>query len=1805
MTDAQQERLRKAAVVIRRLKERLSALELERELERAAPRERVPVAIIGAGCRFPGGADDLEGYWALLDEGRDGVTSLEARWAAVGEPVPDDIPRWAGLLRGDPAAFDAAFFGVSPREAVTLDPQHRLLLEVTWEALEDAGVPASALAGSDTGVYVGACVSDYGALVARRLGDEQDAYAVTGNLLSVAAGRLAYTWGLQGPCVTLDTACSSSLTAIHLACRSLRARECALALAGGVNVLLSATMMGALGRTQALAPDGRCKTFDALANGYARGEGCGVVVLKRLDDARRDGDRVLAVIRGSAMNQDGRSTGLTAPNVRAQEELLRAALRDAELAPEDIDFVETHGTGTALGDPIEVDALRAVFPTRADGRPCTLGAVKTNLGHLEAAAGVAGVLKTALALRHERIPGNLHFRTLNPRVRLEGSALRLASAGVSWPRGARARRAGVSSFGMSGTNVHIVLEEAPTPAAPARADAPAIDTLVVLSARSDAALVDAAARLRARLDAPDEPRLEDVAFSLATTRSHLSRRLALTAATRDELREALAGLAALAPDAEPPPGVSRARSAATRPRVVFVFPGQGSQWRGMGRELLAREPVFREAFTRCDRAVQHEAGWSPIAALHDDEAAYLTRIDRVQPALFAVEVALATLWRAWGLEPDAVVGHSMGEVAAAHVAGALTLADAVAVICRRSQLLRRLSGAGEMALVELPLEEARRAVADHERRVSVAVSNSPNATVLSGDPDALAELLEALDARGVFTRRIKVDVASHSPQVDPLLPALRDALRELAPQPARLPMWSTVTGAPLRGAELDAGYWARNLREPVRFADVARALIEREHALFIEMSPHPILTTAVRELLRAHGSSGAALASTRREQPERGALLDALGAAWSLGHPVNWRAVLPAGRRVSLPTYAWQRERYWISTGARPRERAGGHPLLGPSQSLAIDPSTRLWERTLDATRLPWIADHRVLDIAVFPGAGYLEMMLAAGAEYLGDRVALRDVEFVEALVFADDAPARAQIVATAAGHGVARVHVASQGSGGAWIIHARGLAIVERNAPRPPPLELAALRRRLSDVTPAPAIYDALARVGLDYGPAFQGLVELRAGAGEALARVRLPETVERQGRYLVHPALLDACLHVMAASLTDGARPRLPVALSSLHVTQRPGQALWCHARFDQGADERGRARADVRVVDERGALVAELRGLVAQELTTAPVDTWLLEQTWTPRERPAATVARGRYLILGDGDGLGVALHDALARAGHTVAHAHGDGAAASGGRRVDDTRPEGVRALVADCFGARGPTAIVHLRSLDDPEPARVDADALPGALERGALSLLHTAQALLRDDDASPPRLWLVTRGAQRHGDAAAFTQAPQLGLARTIALEHPELRCAAVDLDPARPPDELSALLAELLADADEQELALHDGARLVTRVTRRPNAPGSAPRAPQIRADRAYLITGGLGGLGLSAAGWLASRGAGQLALVGRAGVTTSRQREAIDAMRRAGARVTVHRANVADRAALAGVRAELERDGLPLAGVIHAAGVLDDALLRDQSRARLQTVSDPKALGALHLHALTRDLELDFFVLYASGAGVLGAPGQANYAAANAALDGLARYRRRRGLPALSVDWGLFSETGLAADGDHRGARLRARGARSLSREDGLAALERLLASDRAQAIVVPLDARAWAELVPAVAQLPRFASLLGGHAPPAERLSRRLDRAAPGERATLIRDWLRDQIARVLRLPSARLDDDRPLTALGMDSLMGLELKHKLKRELDVDIPMTRLLRDMTVARLHALALASRPAAAEREAPPSDDRWTDIEL
>ena len=877
-----------------------------------------PVAIVGIGCRFPGGIADAKGFWQSLCDGLDAITEIPPGRIDLGhffDPRPATpgriMSRWGGFVEGI-EEIDAAFFGISPREAERLDPQQRLLLEIGWEAFEDAGQDVHRLEGSRTGVFVGQWLQDF---EGRLFADPElvDFYMTTGSGRYAASGRLSYLFGLRGPSLSIDSACSSSLAAVHLAVRSIRAGESELALAGGANVILQPHITIAYSQSRMMAPDGRCKFGDASGNGYVRSDGAGLVVLKSLDRALADGDRIYAVIHGSAVNNDGRSSGsMGTPSRVGQEELLRAAYRDAGISPGTVGYVEAHGTGTRAGDPVELGALASVLAEgRGPGHRGFVGSVKTNIGHTEGAAGVAGLIKAALSLHHDAIPPSLHYKEPNPSIPWADMPLAVPCALVAWPQSEGPRIAGVSAFGIAGTNAHAVLGEAP-----ARIDhidaKPVRDlALLPLSAKSVDALRDLAARYAELLQVHAAPSLDDVCWSAATRRTPLEHRAVFVADDRVAMAEALRRYAG--GEAAACEGMVYSDA---RPKIAFVCPGQGAQWIGMARRLAAQEPAFRAELARCDEVVRRQAGWSIVEQIDAEPGATnfcLDQIDVIQPVLVAIAIAYAALWRSLGVEPDAVVGHSMGEVAAAHIAGILDLDQSMRIICRRSALMRRKSGMGAMALVELSMAEARERLTGREDRIVVAVSNAPRSSVLSGEPDAVAGLLAEIERDGVFCRLVKVDVASHSPQMESIAADLEAELEGLVPAQARIPLHSTVLGREARAPELGASYWGQNLRRPVLFFDTVTGLVEDGVSVFVELGPHPVLLPSIEQTARAAGREIRVVACGRREESEQRVMLAALGDLWVAGFPVEWRKLMPnGGRPVGLPLYPWQRERHWV-----------------------------------------------------------------------------------------------------------------------------------------------------------------------------------------------------------------------------------------------------------------------------------------------------------------------------------------------------------------------------------------------------------------------------------------------------------------------------------------------------------------------------------------------------------------------------------------------------------------------------------------------------------------------------------------------------------------------------------------------------------------------------------------------------------------------------------------------------------------------------------------------------------------------------
>ena len=1438
---------KQALLALRRMRARLE------EVERVRTE---PIAIVGMACRFPGGATSPETFWRLLREGVDAITEVPPeRWDvdAYYDPDPEapgkTYSRHGGFLKGV-ELFDPHFFGISPREAARMDPQQRLLLEVTWEALEASGQAPDKLAGTRTGVFVGIGSHDHAHVRMRaEEPDRLNAYFGTGSAMSAAAGRLSYVLGLQGPSLSVDTACSSSLVAVHLACQSLRMGESRVAIVGGVNVLLFPELNVVLAKARMLARDGRCKAFDASADGYVRSEGCGVVVLKRLSDALADGDRVRAVIRATAVNQDGRSGGLTVPNGPAQEALIREAVVRAGVEPSEVSYVEAHGTGTSLGDPIELRALGAVLGSGRSS-PLVVGSVKTNLGHLEAAAGIAGLIKVVLSLEHGEIPTHLHFREPNPHVAWGDLPVVIPREAMGWPAGRRV--AGVSSFGFTGTNAHAIVEEAPVVVPPTAAQDRPLHLLTV-SARSEGALRKLAAAYANRLGGETAPPVADVAFTTNAGRAHFSHRLAVVTDSVEEARRRLAAFA----DGELPAGLMLRRATASGPpSVAFLFTGQGSQYTGMGHELYETQPKFRKALDTCQELLRSHLDRPLLSVLYpkEGETSPLDETAYTQPALFALEWALSELWRSWGVEPSAVMGHSVGEYVAACVAGVFSLEDGLKLVATRGRLMGSLPAGGAMWAVGASEARVREVLAELEAaEVSIAAVNGPEDVAISGAGMAVESVGRVFEGQGIRTKRLAVSHAFHSALMEPVLGELEQVAAGVSYSAPRIALVSNLTGEVVRGEVAEAGYWRRHAREAVRFADGVAALRTRGHNVFLEVGPRPTLSGLGHKCVPDEDAVW--LPSLRKGREAWREMLTSLGVLYTRGVDVDWAGFdrdYPR-RKVTLPTYPFERQRCWIEESkAGPRRDADlglrVHPLLGRRVGSAL--KEILFEVAIGPRALPYLADHRIYGTMVFPATGYLAMGLAAAAEALapGPHV-LEDLVISEALLLPPGEDRVAQVIVTPDGSGPASIQIFSreqeeEGEPERWRLHAAGRVSRAASGPILAPESLAALRERCPREVAIEAYYEALRGAGVEFGPSFRGMERLWRGEGEALGRVRRPSAVEGTDGYQIHPALLDACLQVLGAAVydADGGTPRdvyLPVSLDRLRVHASPSAEVWSHVRIRAGeGDGRRTVVADLRLFDEAGQLVAELQGLSLTRATpeslrrvaVSPVGEWLYDLTWRPQplatETDGEAAARtGTWLVLADQGGLGEELARRWSqRDGRVVVAVSGSGEDIVGDDvvRIDSSRPESFRRLVSE-VSAKGQLAgVVHLWSLGVAGGETVE--AMRGAVAEGCGSLLHVVQALGEIRGAESPGLWVVTRGTQAVDGAvsvAGVAQAPAWGLARTVAAEHPELRCTCVDLDPEGGADEAEALWAEMAAGSREDQVAYRHGRRHVARLVR------------------------------------------------------------------------------------------------------------------------------------------------------------------------------------------------------------------------------------------------------------------------------------------------------------------------------------------------------------------------------------------------
>ncbi len=2138
----------------------LKTEELKFSLDGISKGHNEPIAIVGIGCRFPG-AKGLEEFWDMLCEGVDAVREVPStRWDI--DQVYDENPlavgkmntRYGGFL-DDIELMDRNFFQLSVREAIRMDPQHRLILEVSWEALEDTGMTAEQVSNSSTGVFVGISSSDYAQV---QFTDETltDAYAGLGCALTMAPSRISNFLDLRGPAVAVDTACSSSLSAVHQACISIRQGECEQALAGGVNILLSPMVTMCLTKAGMMSPDGRCKAFDARANGYVRADGAGIVVLKPFSKAIADQDSIYALIKGSASNQDGKGSGIAAPNGEAQQRVVLAACEDAGIEPGELDYVEAHGTGTAVGDPVEVKALGAVVNIGAvTDTQCAIGSVKTNIGHCESAAGVASLIKASMMLKHRKIPPSLHFETPNPQIPFDKLRLQVQTELGVLPKRDRPHYIGVNGFGVGGTNVHIVLEQAPSTATGQSDDAPTMTErpwLLPVSARSVISLKGNALNLANYLRDPANGNLlPAIHHSLTQRRSRLEHSLTVVGKNAAELADALESYANNNYHALARYGYQANHAFAVKrssPKLAFVFSGQGSQWWKMGRELYQRETLFSKLIDQIDRLLTPHMGWSLIDVLMDDEnASLLDQTLYAQPAIFALQLGLVRLYKQWGITPDALVGHSVGEVAAACVSGALSLEDGVVLIAHRAKLMQAATGNGRMASIKISLDALQPYIEDYKHRVCIAAVNSPDAIVLSGEAQALDELLEVLQAKGIVAVPMPVNYAFHSALMEPFKHQLINGIAEIAPRAFDVPMVSTVTGQWCSDdTYLSPSYWGDNMREKVQFAAAIETLIADDYQVFVEVGPHPVLVGAISHTLKTCDAKGGVLQSLQKDSDEQLSLLTTLGELHTLGCQINWPTVSPLVGDIKipenqpLPRYSWDRQFYWLSSAyQKARKRLSMHPLLTSRLPLAQS----AWRCFLDEQSSPFINGLIARERVKLPSGVLLELALAAScSELIGvSLVDLVEISFTGHIDFdrADELP-DLQVLALPDAHGRVAIEVQGKPAG------VEGKDIGEQPDWRSlfkastgeqlsagfAALDIKSLRENSRETFDAGEVYRNLSEKGIDYSTSIQVAKVVWLGDQHVLSKLRLQELKEDSWQsYYLHPLVFEAAEQIGRLCLGYKASFIELHSMQRIRILKRDCDIEYAYAKaWAPVLPNHPLPGIDVMLVNAQGEVGVIVEGVVfkelvdeSQKLLKIPSDpmNWLYDIDWqlTPREMTAGQsanfVGTNVWLFFADGSGIAKRMVDAFQSRGHRcIVVTGGDGfeRVCDNQFRISVTSVADMQRLFEAIFSddKSGCNGIIHLWNLDSTSIAdTTTVDTLYDSVGLGVVSIVHLIQGIASSGLNISPRLWLVTAGAQPFTgidpSALEVAQAPVWGLAKTIAMEHPELKCSRVDLSPSPSDKEVQSLCEEIWADGNETQVALRQDQRFLARLVYHKNdepqlsegdagpaasfeqpfdifatedeasteAPkviplarrsprngevevqvtmvGLDPRdgggaacgnqavgrvsrvglgvkalsigdevvvvaerclkshlivseyqvvpladkltaqvavtscraylsalygirdlasvksgdtvfihgadserglaalqiaiwlgamvvvsakssqykdillglgakyvfdlsepslfnclsqrlgidgvdvmvnccagfdarlfratlsgfgrclellpayttatltqsmfgggnislfrideghlisegkhyankllsevvlhlgdgtfrpldtkavtlrqwldsaAPQdcqltialpetdtagmeftpiFHSHATYLITGGLGALGLAIAQRMAQSGARQIVLVGRRQPSPEAQ-SIIEYLNRQGVQCVAMSIDIADKAQVNEMQQRIRDSMSPLRGIIHAAGILENALLVNQDESCIRAVMPAKVNGAWHLHQLTIDDDLDFFVMFSSLASLIGSAGQGNYAGANGFLDGLAEYRKQLGKPGLSIHWGPWADIGMAADA-HNQARLEERGMGMLPAEKCMDLLEALIASGQQGAIgAIAMNWILWSKAFPSAGRAPFVADLVPEHQVlshigrgklTAENIAL-LDAEAQLQEVQVV---LHRAVCQSLQLDPDSLDIDIPLSAVGLDSIVALELKNRIESMIDVAVNTLALLKGCSI-------------------------------
>ena len=1768
------------------------------------------IAIIGMACRFPG-APDLASYWRNLCEGRESVTFFSrAELEAAG--VPASLLDTPGYVAAAPVLdgvdqFDAAFFSYSAREATLMDPQQRMLLEVAWECFENAGyrpdaldVPAGVFAGS------GGVVTSYLTALQQR---SPELLGPTGSLQHIGndkdflSTRISFKLDLRGPSVNVQTACSTSLVALHLACRSLLDGECDVALAGAATVRVPHQAGYVYQSEDILSPDGHCRAFDENAQGTIFGSGVGAVLLKPLRAAVEAGDHVYAVIKGSAINNDGaRKVSYTASSVPGQARAMVEAMAMAGCSPDSIGYVECHATGTIVGDPLEVQALTRAFRTGTDRVGfCGIGSVKSNIGHLEQTAGMAALIKTALALSHQKLPPTVNFQKANPKLGLLSSPFYVQTELSAWPSNGTPRRAALNGLGLGGTNAFVVLEEAPAPTQASTIEATRPVQVLALSARTDAALRASAGRLGAHLLENPELALADVCLTASTSRTGFQERLAISARSTEELAERLNGFAR----GEEPAGTSSGNTRSAG--LVFLFTGQGAQYPGMSRALYGSEPLFRDALERCDSLSRPHLERSLLSVLFglDPEAELVNETEYTQICLFAVEYSLFCLWRSWGVEPEVVMGHSVGELVALCVAGALELEDALKLVAWRGRLMQSLPRDGGMAAVFASEEAVLERLRPFGERLSIAAVNAPGSVVVSGEQSALRAFLDSLTEPEISAKELVVSHAFHSASMDPILDALEQVASSLNLRAPRLKVVSNLTGE-LHTAAPTPRYFRDHARGAVRFAHSVQQLHAAGYRRFIEVGPGSSLLGLGRQTLGA--TDLAWLPSLSRNRPDFEVMADTLRELFAQGHELAWAEVArgQGKRRVPLPTYPFQHKRYWVNEKAiQPvTSTPGSHPLLGGRRRSSLKEAE--FEAYYGLAELGYLDDHRIFGLPVLPTTAALEAIGAGARRYLGvERVRIEQFLYREALVLPEEGARLIHLVFAPDGDGRCKLRLLSSDAeaSAAWILHIE--ADITADAALPAPLDLQELRASCRKPLPIERYYPAIRAFGLEYGPAFRGIRELWQGDAQALSRVVLPETVD-SAPYALQPAFLDACLHIypalaeahgdFSAPADDPSRSFLPISLERVQVFQAGRREAWVHAVRRPGATPDAMT-VDITLLDDAGVPVALLEGLLVRRLNKeamqpssqelSPLFDAMYQVAWEERPLPGSQPSEeppGRWLVFADRGGVGAALAEELRARGQDCQVVLHD-AVMLGGREValDPDQPALFHRLVRDYFGVPGVSYrnVVYLWGLDASPTLDLDLETL-GAAERrasGSALLVSQAVAVVNSVTGASPRLWLATRNAQgpAQGNTVELAQAPLWALGSAMARRYAELWGGMIDLETREhvdPKADALALLHELWRSDGEDQIVLRAGKRLVPRLSR---IASSEPQrhGPLFRADASYLVAGGLGETGLRIADWLAKGGAKHLVLVDSAQPSAERQ-AALTALQARSVNVRVIQADITRAADVDALFRDLSSLP-PLKGIWHCAGSRGDDVFDLIQWRKFAHTTAPRLRGAWLLHERSVNLALEHFAVLSSAVSWLGSETRTNEASAGAFLEALVRLRRAQGLPASIVHLGPLADAAAALEPG-------AQGLEALEQATVFEALDYLARRDVERAAVGKIS---WPTLLQAYkgGAPPLYSTIGKGRArtrkaqqPSADpRLLReRIAKASEAERRPLLLEIVRQQVTDVLGAEEL-VDTSLPLVDFGLDSLISVNLVNRLEPVLGISVPLAKLLQGATVERL----------------------------